>query len=160
MPPWIDAAAGATSILVAVTILMTAAVKGFRVMARVDSVVGIDKDGKTLRDHVTEQSSKQDAQATELAAVGSKVRELETILNNGLRTQIAEAVVEAREARRLAGAAAASSSSAHQEATDARRASAAARADISVIGDAVASDSAKLWDAMSELGIDRRRRDT
>lgn len=148
-------------ILVGISVLLTFGsrlfVKMYRAIERAEKIFGVDAHGKTLRDEVTALTESHGKQTTDLESVKMQVAALHSALNNGIRAEIAQAVIEAREARRLAGEAASAASSAHLEAIDARRASAAARADISIIGDAVATDSAKVWDALSDLGIDRRR---
>lgn len=125
----------AVSVTVLLVFLGKMLQQAYRMVRRIEDAIGPDEGGKTLR---------------------KNVEELKGALNNGIRTDIRAAVDHAGEARRLAGKAAASAATAEQMANEALRATNALRAGVDAMTNAALTDHAGLWDALSELGIDRR----
>src|SRR4051812_9786364 len=90
-----------------------------RIEKAIHLAVGEDSEGKTLRDQVDD---------------------LRAALSNGIRSDVRDAVTAARQARTLAGEAAAASGAAQQTAEDALRATNALRAEVDAVNNAVLAD--------------------
>ena len=139
-------------ICVSFTVLLSAAVKAFNLLKRIDSAIGVDEDGKTLRQNFTDMKG-------EVTDLKGDVAGLKSALDNGIRTDIRSARDHADQARQLAGRAAAASSVANQHAEDAIRATNALRAEVNALTDVAMRDHKGIWRALRTLGIDRRQYD-
>lgn len=108
-------------------------------IVRMERTFGPDEDGQSLRD---------------------RMRAVEKALNNGLRTEVRQALGEAAQARKLAGDAARAASIAEQRATEGRqdvqRAINAMRAEMNALTNVALTDHADIWSALAAAGLDRR----
>lgn len=129
----------AVGVAVGATALVAFLARGLQFLVRMERQFGPDDDGKSLRD---------------------RVRSMEKALNNGLRSEVRQALTEAAEARKLAGEAARAASVAEQKASEGRhelqRAINAVRAELDVYTNAVVTDRAEIASLLAEAGFDRR----
>jgi len=126
-------------IAVGLTVLLGFGGRIFAFFIRLERLFGPDEDGQSLRD---------------------RVRSVEKALNNGLRTEVRQALTESSEARRLAGdaarAAAVASQRAEEGRNDLQRAINAMRAEMNALTNVALTDHADIWTVLSEAGLDRR----
>jgi hypothetical protein len=129
----------AVGVAVGATALVAFLARGLQFLVRIERQFGPDEDGKSLRD---------------------RMRAVEKALNNGLRSEVRQALTEAAQARRLAGDAAKAASLAEQRASEGRtelqRAINAMRAEMNALTNVALTDHADIWSALSEAGLDRR----
>lgn len=129
----------AVGVAVGATALVAFLARGLQFLVRMERQFGPDEDGKSLRD---------------------RMRAVEKALNNGLRSEVRQALTEAAEARKLAGEAARAASVAEQKASEGRhelqRAINAVRAELDVYTNAVVTDRAEIASLLAEAGFDRR----
>jgi len=132
----------AVGVAVGATALVAFLARGLQFLVRIERQFGPDEDGKSLRD---------------------RMRAVEKALNNGLRSEVRQALTEAAQARKLAGDAARAASVAEQKAsegrTDLQRALNAVRAEIDVLTNVVLTDQAGIWSVLEEAGYERRGSD-
>ena len=132
----------AVGVAVGATALVAFLARGLQFLVRMERQFGPDDDGKSLRD---------------------RVRSMEKALNNGLRSEVRQALTEAAQARKLAGDAARAASVAEQKASEGRhdlqRAINAVRAEIDVLTNVVLTDQAGIWSVLEEAGYERRGSD-
>lgn len=141
-------------IIVAATMLLTFIAKqllgAHRALTRIEDAIGLDADGKTLRQNVGELT-------TELSRVKDDVGEMHATLNNGMRSEVVEARQQAAAAATLAGRAATAAATAEQHSNDAMRGVHAMRAGQDIVLRAVMRDIAGIWTALASMGVDRRQ---
>lgn len=129
-------------VAVGATALVAFLARGLQFLVRIERQFGPDEDGKSLRD---------------------RMRAVEKALNNGLRSEVRQALTEAAQARKLAGDAARAASVAEQKASEGRhdlqRALNAVRAEIDVLTNVVLTDQAGIWSVLEEAGYERRGSD-
>ena len=132
-------AAGVITAAVGLTALTAFLARGLQFLIRMERTFGPDEDGQSLRD---------------------RVRSVERALNNGLRTEVRQALTEAAQARQLAGEAARAASVAEQRASEGRedvqRAINALRAEVNAITNVALTDHAEIWSTLAAAGLDRR----
>jgi hypothetical protein len=132
----------AVGVAVGATALVAFLARGLQFLVRIERQFGPDEDGKSLRD---------------------RMRAVEKALNNGLRSEVRQALTEAAQARKLAGDAARAASVAEQKASEGRhdlqRAINAVRAEIDVLTNVVLTDQAGIWSVLEEAGYERRGSD-
>ena len=132
----------AVGVAVGATALVAFLARGLQFLVRMERQFGPDEDGKSLRD---------------------RMRAVEKALNNGLRSEVRQALTEAAQARKLAGDAARAASVAEQKASEGRhdlqRAINAVRAEIDVLTNVVLTDQAGIWSVLEEAGYERRGSD-
>lgn len=126
-------------VAVGLTVLIGFAGKLVQFLIRMEHQFGPDDDGQSLRD---------------------RMRSVEKALNNGLRSEVRQALSESSEARRLAGdaarAAAVASQRAEEGRNDLQRAINAMRAEMNALTNVALTDHADIWTVLAEAGLDRR----
>lgn len=103
---------------------------------RIEEALGVDDDGKTLRQNVT------DLQGT--------VGDLKATLGNGIRSDV-------RRALELAQQNADGIARVEAKAEDAHRATNQLHAEVNIVIDAVVDDRARVWKVLGSMGHDRRQ---
>lgn len=146
----------AVGVAVGATALAAFLWRGLVALVRMERQWGPDEDGRTHRERLR-------AQEVQGREIKQEIFELKSILTNGLRSEVRQALTEAAQARKLAGDAARAASVAEQKASEGRhdlqRAINAVRAEIDVLTNVVLTDQAGIWSVLEEAGYERRGSD-